>query len=948
MKNFFLKAKCVLLVMLAMMGIHAQAQDAVTVEGKAVPVANVQAVEVTDAPGVTYSGKTAEFSVAAVCEALGIESIKDAAEYIVNPTTWECVENTSDGWRNGAGDLCGWGDITEETRGYCVKIQEPESGLVDYLGAHHNGVWNLGDVFTAYWGFVANNKASLVKVVVSIEEPSVVLEGQKITIADTQYVEVSDTAGVQYAGLTATFDVAKVCEALGIESIADAQQYILNLTTMEAVENKTDGWRNGDGDALDWGAITEQTRGYCVKISDPASGVIDYLGAHGNGVWNADEQFVGSWVFVANGKAYIVEVDVHFASSSDLPVIVLPEPETTIANLQLVGNASVSLERYYTQGYETSDVAVKASDIAAAFGLTKEELAGSFSKMIYVDQYSEGTNMGVLGLLTLTDGWLRTYINKDTDEMTDEVIGGSYSDACSFYIHDMAYNHETDEVTFTLGQYPGVLSAGDVRFVNLYVVYGDKAYVIKCTVNFSEPPYNGLDAMTKVGSETITLTMEPKTDYSYTSFTLNLENIAELLGAENTADIQMQGLTEQGGLSNDHTANNGGWWLDAAGTVKVYPGSFFIEPAANNTWTEFHVGQMPNTNEGGEEYTAKLYLTYMSNYYEVVVNLKITEKQEIVDPDELHVVATRTITINQTQNNDYAWSEGVVVPYEVIEEAIGTTDVHLYALALESTEEDPVYTDAYSCDPKPGFWCLSDGRATTWGNSSVWGMSIVRQNSADGVVFNCIQYPGLTATGETYNGSYFLANPEDGSMLQVNVIYKIVNQVVTSEVIGEQNLVVKVSDDECHASVALAEIAELLGYESVGELLGAECLRAKNSDGVYDELHQPSNGITVDEEGYVAEDEAVGLYFDEGMLYTYCNADEAPANWKANVELSFEKDGKSYLLHLMLVSADIYDEYVGIKRLGSDAQTVCYDLQGRKAVGAQKGIYIQNGVKIVK
>lgn len=947
MKNFFLKVKCVLLVMLAMMGIHAQAQDAVTVEGKAVPVANVQAVEVTDAPGVTYSGKTAEFSVAAVCEALGIESIKDAAEYIVNPTTWECVENTSDGWRNGAGDLCGWSDITEETRGYCVKIQEPESGLIDYLGAHHNGVWNLGDVFTAYWGFVANNKASLVKVVVSIEEPSVVLEGQKITIADTQYVEVSDTAGVQYAGLTATFDVAKVCEALGIDSIADAQQYILNLTTMEAVENTTDGWRNGDGDALDWGKITEQTRGYCVKISDPASGVIDYLGAHGNGVWNADEWFVGSWVFVANGKAYIVEVDVHFASGSNLPVIDLPEPETDIAKLQLVGNASVSLERYYTQGYEISDVAVKASDIAAAFGLTKEELAGSFNKMIYVDQYNEGTNTGVLNLLSTTDGWLRTYINKDTDEMTDEVIGGSYSDACSFYIHDMAYNHETDEVTFTLGQYPGVLSAGDVRFVNLYVVYGDKAYVIKCTVNFSEPPYNGLDAMTKVGSETITLTMEPKTDYSYTSFTLNLENIAELLGAENTADIQMQGLTEQGGLSNDHTANNGGWWLDAAGTVKVYPGSFFIEPAANNTWTEFHVGQMPNTNEGGEEYTAKLYLTYMSNYYEVVVNLKITEKQEIVDPDELHVVATRTITINQTQNNDYAWSEGVVVPYEVIEEAIGTTDVHLYALALESTEEDPVYTDEYSCDPKPGFWCLSDGRATTWGNSSVWGMSIVRQNSADGVVFNCIQYPGLTATGETYNGSYFLANPENGAMLQVNIVYNIVESIEELEVVGEESVVLMASDDEFKLEVKLEEIATLLGFETADELIGADCMRALNEAGVYDAPVVPSNGLLLDDNGFVVVEGNVGIYVDGSSLCTYCNED-APTNWSVKTDICFQNEGKQYIFHVVLTSADKYEEAVAIKQVAGNTAAKLFDLQGRQVSRAQKGIFILNGKKVVK
>ena len=377
-------------MLLTLVGLQAYAQESITVGGVSVPVAGVQTVNAEDAAGVAYSGKTAEFSVAAVTEALGIEAITEAAEYIVNPTTWTAVENTTDGWRGGNGDALGWGDITEETLGYCVKIQEPASGMVDYLGAHHNGVWNDGDVFTAYWGFVANGKAALVKVVVNFEYPGVMVNGQKVPIVDTQYVETVDTVGLTYAGTTANFDVAAVCEALGIESIDAAQLFILNLSTNEAVENTTDGWRNGDGDATGWGDITEETRGYCVKISDPASGVIDYLGAHHLGEWGVDEWFVGAWVFVANDKAVIVEVDVQFLDGNAgpaLPIIDLPEPETDITKLQLVGNASVSLERYYTQGYDTSDVAVKADDIAAAFGLTKEELAGSFDRMIYVDQF---------------------------------------------------------------------------------------------------------------------------------------------------------------------------------------------------------------------------------------------------------------------------------------------------------------------------------------------------------------------------------------------------------------------------------------------------------------------------------------------------------------------------------------------------------------------------------
>lgn len=813
MKYFTLKAKAVLCMLLTLMGVHAYAQETITVGGgNPIPVVSVQTVNVEDAAGNAYADLRAEFSVATVTEALGIESITDAAKYIVNPTTWEAVENSTDGWRNGEGDLCGWGDITEESRGYCVKIDEPATGAINYLGAHHNGVWNEGETFTAYWGFVAGEKAALVKVVV--------------------------------------------------------------------------------------------TFGPALEEPEPEE-----------------------------------------------PAVELPEAETTIANLQIVGSVEVSNERYYTQGYETSDLAVVIPNLAEALGISKGDLAQVFSQMIYVDQYNEGTNTGVLNYLTVTDGWMRTFLDSETEEQTGEMVGAGYSGDCDVYVQQMAYNAETDEVTFVMGQMPGGLELGDVRFVSLYVVYGQKAFVIKYRVSFVEPPFQGLEERVKVGEQTINLSQQPTNDYSFVSFSIDLEAIAALLGAEDVTDVQMQALDAKGGLSNDHTANNGGWWLTAEGIVTSWGSSsaFFVEPTANNTWTEFHAGQFPDASKGGDTFTGKFYLTFGANYYELTVNFTVTEKEDVVDPDELHVVAERTITIQQEQNDAYAWSEGVGIPVEYLVETIGTAAPYLYALSKESTEEKAVYTDEYTCDPKPGYWLTADGKQTTWSDgASTWGISVAVRAADDALFFNAIQFPGRTQVGNQLTGSFFLANPEDGSMLQVNVIYKIVNQVVTSEVIGEQNLVVKVSDDECHASVALAEIAELLGYESVDELLGAECLRAKNSDGVYDELHQPSNGITVDEEGYVAEDEAVGLYFDEGMLYTYCNADEAPANWKANVELSFEKDGKSYLLHLTLVSADIYDEYVGIKSLGSDAQTVCYDLQGRKAVGAQKGIYIQNGVKIVK
>lgn len=752
---------------------------------------------------------------------------------------------------------------------------------------------------------------------------SIMLGGENVPVVHEQTVEVKDAAGSSYSGRTATFDAAAVATELGLSSIADADQYILNPSNLEAVVNSSDGWRNGAGDLCGWNDITEETRGYCVKIEEPETGLVNYLGAHHNGVWNEGDVFTGYWTFVSNGMAAVVKVVVTFVDPSELgeepggddepgddePTVELPTPETIIANLQIVGKAEVSNERYYTQGYETSSLALALPTMAEALGISKEDLAKAFSRMVYVDQYSEGTNTGVMNLLTVTDGWMRTFIDSETDEMTGEMVGALFGSEDDVFVQRMAYNAETDSVTFVMGQMPGGLELGDKRFVNLYVVYGQKAFVIKYSVSFVEPPFNGLEDMTKVGEQTIEVSQQPTNDYSFVTFSLDLETISSLLGCDVT-DVQMQGLGANGGLSTDHTANNGGWWLTADGAVTNWGGtaSFFVEPASSNTWTDFHVGQYPDVNHAGDVVSAKLYLTYQGKYYEVTVKFTIEQKQEVVDPEMRHIVAERTITVAQELNDAYAWSEGVMIPNEYLIETIGTTDVHLYALDLESTEEEPIYTDEYSCDPKPGFWVLSDGRKTTWGNSSVWGMSIAHQTSAEGVVFNCIQFPGLTNIGDSFTGKFFLANAENGAMLQVNVIYNIVENMEQSNIVGTENLKLKLSADENSETLDLNKIAEALGFENEDEMLNEGCLRAMTANGVYGDFVKPTDGVTLDDNGYVVEDGNVGIYFDAGAIFTFCNAEQVPTEWKANATLCFEKDDQRYVLNIAIYSEDIYEK----------------------------------------
>lgn len=133
-----------------------------------------------------------------------------------------------------------------------------------------------------------------------------------INIADFEVVSTItvkhvEPTGVIYSAATASFDPISTASALGVASLDEAEQYILNVTTGNLVANTTDGWRDAHGDAANWGA----EGGVCVKIQQPSSGSIDYIGCidttHEHG-----EVYTAKWAFVHEGKAVVIEVVIIF------------------------------------------------------------------------------------------------------------------------------------------------------------------------------------------------------------------------------------------------------------------------------------------------------------------------------------------------------------------------------------------------------------------------------------------------------------------------------------------------------------------------------------------------------------------------------------------------------------------------------------------------------------
>ena len=235
---------------------------------------------------------------------LGVEAITEDMLSMLNPDGSEVAAKATDGWFNGEGVAETWGDNTKIN----VKFFEAIAGEGKYSICDMNGADEVGKTYSVKWQLKANDK----KVIYTINVTFVAAPEFKPEIVKTIDVPVYMTAEAAYEELTAQFDAAEVATALNIASIADAKAYIVNVTTGSFVENTTDGWRDANGDAAQWAAATN---GLCAKIQNPASGTIDYLGAHDTN-FKENDTYTARWGFVANEKAVILNINITFKSAA--------------------------------------------------------------------------------------------------------------------------------------------------------------------------------------------------------------------------------------------------------------------------------------------------------------------------------------------------------------------------------------------------------------------------------------------------------------------------------------------------------------------------------------------------------------------------------------------------------------------------------------------------------
>ena len=511
----------------------------------------------------------------------------------------------------------------------------------------------------------------------------------------------------------------------------------------------------------------------------------------------------------------------------------------------------------------------------------------------------------------------------------------------------------------TIGQYPNSLKVGDKPYIDIYFVYGSKAYKVTYTVNIIEAPFNSIEDMTKVGETTITLKQEARTDYTADPITIDMETIKAALGVEANS-ISMQAMDSNGSLSSTSTANNGGYWLTQTGVITGYgPTAYwFIEPATKGDYGTLNVGQYPKNAHVGDTARVALYFVAGEKYYLVNVELAIVPME--VNQNYVSKL-NRTLNI-QALPGKYEWSTyECSISLDDINAAIGTTSPTLYALISDtlrkanpdSYPETMIYTKQYNMNPTPGFWVDKDGKSRGWvsDEQSPWGMYIKTENNK--VNFYAMQFDADPA-GTAYSGQFFLVNESNNEMVTVTLNYQVVSKIENITVVGTTDIMLPVGDIDQEVDFDFAPVAEALGTD-VNTMFANYPLVGMTASGIYSDGVDPVNaGLMFDKSGACNNEGGIfGLNISEDYtkFITFANNyEELGENFSIPATIGFKvtdenEQTKVYVINITFMTPDAYTTGVNSIKVNAKNDGKIYDLSGRQISKPAHGLYIMNGKK---
>lgn len=273
-----------------------------------------------------------------------------------------------------------------------------------------------------------------------------------------------------------------------------------------------------------------------------------------------------------------------------------------------------------------------------------------------------------------------------------------------------------------------------------------------------------VEAAPVIAEKTYTIDVEryPGLGYGVTAFTPDFTEALAFLGIEDVTAATLVGINADG--SEEAAPGPGGidGWCNAEGTFVGWGDNSKICVKFFPSVPQFEICDMNGGDVVGTTYTVKYALKANGKTAIYTINVKFVEKPFIYLADYTAKAETTVLKI-AAQDAEGNWAA------ESATEAINVADITalvgenyvVYGVGAKDGDKETL-TNTYSCDPHPGFWCLADGTADVWANST-FGVSFY---AAEGVFKTWTK----AAVTEDLSTTFYFVNEE----AKEYVAYKVV------------------------------------------------------------------------------------------------------------------------------------------------------------------------------
>ena len=776
-----------------------------------------------------------------------------------------------------------------------------------------------------------------------------------------------------YSNSPAKFKLTEVAQALETDTATLAKAYntwqeaetwegenmfwLIGANDAATDEPTADGkgfWMTAEGERIGYG---EGAIWFAFALVDVENDVFSINCGQMPNAMKAEDSGHAKFQLRYNGKSVNFEVTLNVVAK---PVVDIPQPELAWGKLTIVEEITKDVTQKPRSGYDADKVEVDLTEALTKLGVSGDLLKDELSQLLFAKKayVTEDAVMGAQMSDSLTNEssagapgfWLRNFSDAEGNP-TFECGRFAYDGDDCFYAEAFAFDTETGILSCNIGQMPNKLKGGNTYFADIYIVYGDKAIKIRYNLILPEVKVGTLEDYEKAGENTIRVEMEPAESYDTKNFSIDIETMVNALGCQVGEIDDFYMLDSEIDFATGKNQEGVGYWVSMEGKVVNWGNDamFYVTPKADD-YSKFGVGQYPGHMNIGDSARATLYFVAGSKYYQLNVDLVIVapKQGDVV----FESVAQRSIEVQQVPVA-YKWTSGVEIPEAWVEQQLGTSDWVLYALAPlneDGTEKEgnAKYSKSYSITESPGFWMDGEGHNIGWSGNARVGVSISQPSGH----FALMQYENSINLGDVFRFPLFLVNEENGKMVTFNFTYSIVESVVEIEEVGSEDIVLPVSadDDGASATIDLSDVLKAFDI-TLDALANGQYLHGITADGTYGSGVSLYDGLAFNDKGVCVTEDPF-MFFDaelnedgKSITVTTCATADVADDYSEIGTVCFLIEGKRYVLNVKFVSEAIYTGITEHHSVPHTSLSAIYDLQGRKVVKTQRGLYIQNGRK---